>query len=268
MKSDEGPWDEFREVRRDHKVDEVESELRKFFEEKERDVFYMRQLEVKYEKKFFHWVTGRAINKLIDEGFLRNEKVSLKGPTWTRFVFNRGHRYYKRQINRSLKVIREYSNAGRECGKQAEVLFMNGLALEGFVLKGKYINKYRGKKWDSTGHDLDFIINRDGVSYGCEVKNTFGYIDYDEFNTKLDLCDFLKIRPVFIMRNSPKTYIWEIIKRGGFAMIFEVQIYPFGYEKLVNEIKEVLGMPVDCPSAIPEGIIKRFVNWHERQITS
>lgn len=255
-------------VKRDRKVDEVKGELRKFFEKQERNVFYMRQLEVKYEKKFFHWVTGRAINGLIDEGLLKNERVSLKGPTRVRFVFNRRHRYYKRQIDRNLKVIREYSNVGRECGKQAEVLFMNGLAMKGFVPKGKYINEYRGKRWDSTSHNLDFIIERDGVSYGCEVKNTFSYIDYDELNIKLDLCDFLEVRPLFIMRGSPKTYNYKIIERGGFALIFDVQIYPFGCEELVNEVKGVLGMPVDCPSAIPEGIIRRFVNWHEREVAS
>lgn len=45
-----------------------------------------------------------------------------------------------------------------------------------------------------------------------------------------------------------------------------MQIYPFGYKELVNKIREVLDMPVDCPNATPEGIIKRFVNWHGKQV--
>jgi len=45
-----------------------------------------------------------------------------------------------------------------------------------------------------------------------------------------------------------------------------MQIYPFGYKELVNKVREVLDMPVDCPNATPEGIIKRFVNWYEKQV--
>lgn len=70
----------------------------------------------------------------------------------------------------------------------------------------------------------------------------------------------------FIMRGSPKTYNYRIIERRGFVLIFEMQIYPFGYRELVNKIREVLDMPVDCPNAIPEGIVKRFVSWHEKQV--
>ena len=83
---------------------------------------------------------------------------------------------------------------------------------------------------------------------------------------KLKVCEFLGIKPLFIMRHSPKTYNWEIIQRDGYAMIFETQIYPFGQKELVEKIKEVLGLSVDCPRAIPEGIIDRFIKWHERKI--
>jgi hypothetical protein len=48
-------------------------------------------------------------------------------------------------------------------------------------------------------------------------------------------------------------------------MIYEAQIYPFGQTELVKRIRDVLGLPVDCPRAIPEGIIKRFIGWHEKE---
>ncbi len=70
------------------------------------------------------------------------------------------------------------------------------------------------------------------------------------------------------MRFSPKTYNYEIIQRGGYVMIFETQIYPFGLDDLVEEIKRVLKLPVDCPKAIPEGIIQRFLKWHRKQVNS
>lgn len=47
-------------------------------------------------------------------------------------------------------------------------------------------------------------------------------------------------------------------------MIFEAQIYPFRQGDLVRKIREVLGLTADCPRAIPEGIIDRFVGWYEK----
>jgi len=96
-------------------------------------------------------------------------------------------------------------------------------------------------------HFVISIIEKDSIGYGCEVKNTSDYIDREELLIKLKMCEFLKIKPLFIMRFSPKTYNWDIIRSGGYAMIFEKQIYPFGQEMLVDRIIEVLGMPVDFP---------------------
>ena len=76
------------------------------------------------------------------------------------------------------------------------------------------------------------------------------------------MCDCLGVKPLFIMRGSPQSYNYEIWRRGGYAMIYEAQIYPFGQTDLVRRIREVLGLPVDCPRAIPEGIIDRFERWH------
>ena len=116
-----------------------------------------------------------------------------------------------------------------------------------------------------TDHNLDFIVERDNIPYGCEVKNTLGYIDKEELLVKLDICDHLRIKPLFIMRISPKSYNYEIITRGGFALIFETQIYPFGHDGLIEKIAEILDLPVDCPRAIPDGIMNRFMKWHEKQ---
>lgn len=67
------------------------------------------------------------------------------------------------------------------------------------------------------------------------------------------------------LESSPKSYSYEIIKRGGYRMIFEKRIYPFGQNKLVKGITEVSGMSVDCPRKIPDGIIERFIRWHNRR---
>jgi hypothetical protein len=61
------------------------------------------------------------------------------------------------------------------------------------------------------------------VVYGVEVKNTLGYMDYEEFHTKMRLCDHLGIRPVFAVRMMPRTWIRELIDSGGYAMILKHQ---------------------------------------------
>jgi len=254
---------------RDAKTDEAREELLKFFDENAERVYYLKQLEVFFEKQFFHWITAKAVNELIEEGFLGKEEVPLRKGTSLKFVFSKGLRYYKRQINKCTKVIRKYSSPtiAIACGRQAEILFFNALTNRGFLSKGQDVNEYGGKKWTETEHDLDFIIEKDNITYGCEVKNRWDYIERDELAIKLKMCGLLGIKPLFIMRHSPKSYNWEIIQRGGYAMIFETQVYPFGQKELVEKIKEVLGLPVDCPRAIPEGIIDRFLKWHKRNIT-
>jgi hypothetical protein len=248
-------------------VDKAKEALTDFFREKSEDVFHMQQLEVFFEKQFFHWITSKAINEMIEEGFLKFEKRPLLGDTRIKFVFNKGHRYYKRQINEKLQVVREYSepDMGRACGMQAEVLFFHALTSRGFLSHGQDINEYKGKKWAETDHDLDFIVEKDGKVYGAEVKNKLRYIDEAELTPKLRLCEFLGLKPLFIMRGSPKSYNYRIWQAGGYAMIFETQIYPFGQKDLVRRIRETLGLSVDCPRKIPDGIIERFMKWHGKQ---
>jgi len=249
---------------RDKVVDQAREALEEFFHANSEDVFYMQQLEVFFEKQFYHWITSKAINELIDEGLLNEEERPLLGATRVKFVFSRGHRYHRRQIAEKLKVIREYSNPqiASACGRQAEVLFFNGLTGRGFVCHGQNTNEHKGKKWAETDHDLDFILERDRKTYGAEVKNKFSYIDEEELSIKLNICRSLGVKPLFIMRGSPKSYNYRIWQAGGYAMIFETEIYPFGQQDLVKRIKETLGLPADCPKAIPDGIIDRFVRWH------
>ena len=128
------------------------------------------------------------------------------------------------------------------------------------------VKEYKGKKWRKTGHDLDFIFIKDGIEYGCEVKNTLGYIDKDEMDIKLEMCSFFQVKPLFIMRYAPKSYIDLIYENKGFTLLFKTQIYELSQLDLVNKIIEVTGLPVICSSGIPDGIIDRFENWHKKNV--
>jgi hypothetical protein len=46
------------------------------------------------------------------------------------------------------------------------------------------------------------------------------------FKTKLAMCGFFGVRPMFVARMMPKNYISDVARAGGFSLIFGNQHYP------------------------------------------
>src|SRR5262249_42753623 len=113
-------------------------------------------------------------------------------------------------------------------------------------------------------HDLDRVFVRDGIPYGVEIKNTLDYIERQELELKIQLCQTLELRPLFIVRMAPASYIERVRLAGGFTLIFKNQLYPQGSEAFAVRIREELGLPVGCPAAIETGTIQRFLVWHQK----
>jgi len=243
---------------------QAQEEIKELYEENRRNVFYIRQLQVRFEKKYFHWITNNAIIGLYKIKYLKDYRIGKRKGASTRYFVHRSNRYPLRQIGKIEELIEEYSqdHITRSCGHRAEDLFVNALAKHKFMPMASKVREYNGKKWEETGHDLDYVFERDGVEYGCEIKNTLGYIDKEEMDVKINMCLYFGIKPLFIMRFAPKTYIRTINEQGGFSLIFETQIYELSQKDLVDKIKRELGLPVISTTAIPDGIISRFENWH------
>lgn len=96
--------------RYDKKVEEAKDVLRTYFNQNRHTVHYLKQIEIKFEKQFFHWIIAKAVNELLSEKFLKFEPAPLGRGTSVKFVFERRHRYYRRQIKEAMKIIKEYSN--------------------------------------------------------------------------------------------------------------------------------------------------------------
>ena len=90
---------------RDEEIDRAKPAVLKLYANGE-EVFYGRQIEVFLEKRFFHWITNKAIRELISEGKLGEDTRKLVGGMTAHFLFLPRHRYYKRQANMLLEVIR------------------------------------------------------------------------------------------------------------------------------------------------------------------
>jgi len=250
--------------------EQAKRDIKHHYESNKDAVYYMRQLQIKFEKQYYHWITRNAITSLTKEGYLKQINISASAagnPLNFHFFAHHTNRYPKRDINAIAKLVAEFSqdHIMLGCGNRAEILFAEGLASRGFVPVSKKVTEYNGKKWVKSKHDLDYIFLKDEIAYGCEIKNTLGYIDKKELEIKLKMCDFFNIHPLFIMRYSPKSYNDMIINAKGFALLFKAQIYEISQKGLVERIKAQLGYEADYPKAIPSGIIDRFEKWHNRQ---
>ena len=230
--------------------------------------YYKRQIEVLFEKEYQHWETHAAINKLIEEKFLQQHIRRLSyGPT-AKFVVRSGVRYYKRHMNKIVKLIDTISrpNMTRTLGRWAEHLSEFMFVRLGFQIIDRNTQKFGDKRWTASDHDLDFIIERDGVYYGVEVKNTLPYMPWEEFKTKLEICKYLNLIPLCILRNAPKRQFAEIKRHNGLILKFKSQVFPIGFEELTAEIWKFTRLPVTVWDRFSEKFEKILMKFHEKNI--
>ena len=246
---------------------EAREHYRKFFEANRHRVFFSRQLEVQNENEYFHWITNRAMRDLETLGVVKTEWRQLKTGTGIRLAWHRTYRFYKRSATQLVKLVEEYSdpNIGGSLGLHGETMVLEGFARSQFLMHSRDASTYGGKSWTESKHNLDFVFERDGKAYGIEVKNTLGYMDRTEFETKIRLCRTLDLIPVFVCRMLPRTWIFELMKIGGFALILKYQLYPWTHRDLAQRVKNELNLPVDAPRYLYEGTMQRFLKWHDRR---
>lgn len=250
-----------------------------FRDERPKEIFYLGQLEVMFEdRRFiktewgmrgpFHWITSKALAQLAAEGRIASDRDPQEPGKLNpmRFFHARSHRDWRMQAREMHGLMEEMSrpNFNHAVGQLAEILFDSALAAD-FNVAAKDANEWDGRKWTQTNENLDRIyVHKDGTAYGCEIKNTLPYIERQEFESKLEMCLFLGLRPLFIARMMPEVYIQRVWRKGGFSLLYKNQFYPFGFEDFAGRVRKRLELPVACARAVPDGDIKRFTNWHAK----
>lgn len=252
----------------DPKQAQAREALRGYVEERREQVFFSRQLEVALEDEFFHWVTNRAIRDLEEEGVLRSEERDLPSGGRIKLLWDRRYRYYRRAASAVVELVSRYAdpNIGGAIGLHGEAMVLEGFARERFVMLGREVREHEGTEWTRSDHDLDFLFGRDDAVYGVEVKNTLGYPELEEIRLKIELCEEIGVRPVFVARMLPKSWMHEINRAGGFGLLLKYQLYPWTHRDLAREVREKLELPVDAPRRIEAGTMGRLVRWHERNV--
>lgn len=226
--------------------------------------YHRKQIEVIFENKYDHWDINNAVDKLVEDDFLRLIETKVAN-----FVVRSDMRYYKREVKRRCNIIARYANStitranGKWCEKLVEYMFR----LNGFEILETDENKFQGKKWTKTRENLDFIIGKDYIAYGVEVKNTLPYMERDEFSNKIEMCKHLGLVPLWILRNAPEVQFNTMKANSGFILAFKSQIYPYGQEPLTKEIWQRMRLPVTVRGEMPPKTANSL-NWLHNQIIS
>lgn len=238
----------------DPKVLEAREELWKFFRKNRRRVFYMKQVEVLFEKKYFHWVTNRAIHSLIDDGEIYTAREALTTGAPINILWYKSFRHYRRAAGR-LDFVNEYSapTFGHLLGYTGEMLTQEAFARAQFRWLGREVNEWNGKRWEEANHDLDFLFEKDGQLYGVEIKNALSYMEDSEWNIKSRLARHLGAIPIFVVRAAPKTWINDLRIDGGFTLVLEWHLYPRSHADLAKAVRAELELQVDTPPRLHDG---------------
>ena len=151
-------------------------------------------------------------------------------------------------------------------GKYAEYLFLHMFNKHQFDIVGRHTNSFRDKTWTISDRNLDFIIQKEGVSYGVEVKNRFDYMDQDEFEEKLEICQYLGLLPMFPIRCPSDQQYAQMQECNGLALKFKTRIFPPGFQKLITDIWNNFRLPVNIWEEIKTPIENIFLNYHHQNV--
>lgn len=240
-----------------------------------------REVKVRLEDKFFPWVTGRALESMVENG--RIVKIGLSGRRMKRvtkdfytlpdFNYNDivGGMHEKRSVSMEVNAM---LTGHAPATFFAEDLFERAFRSLGFEIIGRDASEYKGKKVTAVPGkeppNLDFILERDGLVYGVDVKNWIRY----EYNTRVEvifkvgLALQLQIVPFIIARYVDKDTIYtELISKGGICYPFRTLLFSPSFASLALKANSLLGYPTIALDKLPPFKVERIDFLHRNILT-
>jgi hypothetical protein len=146
----------------------------------------------------------------------------------------------------------------------AEDLFERAFNSLGFEILDRDASQYKGKKVQSVEGkeppNLDFILTRDSIVYGVDIKNwiRYEYNTREEVISKTSLALQLGITPFIIARYVDKdTMYTQVIVKGGLCYPFRTLLFSPDYSSVADLANSVLGYPTVAMERLP----KHKVDW-------
>ena len=237
-----------------------------------------RELKVRLEREFFPWVTGRALKKLVDGGSVRLVKApGRKGRMGTpdNFYMDPSLQYYDilptllRKKDVSYLINSQLTRAA-PAGFFAEEVFGSAFISLGFKILDRDASTFGEKNVKSVRGkeppNLDFILRKNEVTYGVDIKNWIKY----EFDTvrdvmfKVSLSLQLGIIPFICARYVDKSAIHKVAQNGGMIYRYDTLILPPDLASLARNATALLGYPILASNTLPDYKLSFINRLHDR----
>ncbi len=229
-------------------------------------------IQRKLEDKYHPWIVTDILQKLIKENVLQTKPKKTTYAGEVHFYYSSkliptfySEKEIKGKLKRLSKQIDRYSHPKNTdlLGRHLHALVRKELQMHNFLIHSEgNVNSYDGKTWDETGEYLDIIAEhkQKKLTLGLEIKNTLDPIEKDEVLSKIKMCNYLNITPVFACRWL-EPYRREMLERGAFPWQFKIQMYPIGQDRFVEEMQKRFGFPISVMTELPIGSVRELENW-------
>jgi hypothetical protein len=68
------------------------------------------------------------------------------------------------------------------------------------------------------------------------------------------------------MPSMPKSWVHELWRVKGFALILKYQLYPLSHGVIAKTVAKELRLPVDSPRELKDSTMERFLKWHKKNV--
>ena len=160
-------------------------------------------------------------------------------------------------MRKKLDLSTFIAGVSREMGRHAELVWWRAFHRNNWALHpadeceiGRGIREFGGKV-ASVNNDIDFVASKNGISYGVEIKNGLMY---------------------------PNDLYWKIIvaaqvkcikEVGAVFVVYKEAIYSTTYAPLIQEVRNLLGFPIDARDEIDDEYFRRKIEAvHKRVLTN
>ena len=230
----------------------------------------------------FPWVTARAIEALLKEniikrhGYRGRRRIGKEVPSKFYALTGTPYSEIETLIQKKRRISADINNVlmGRApASYHAEDLFMEAFDKLDFTIHGRDVSEFRGRKTSGVEGkrppDLDFIVERDGVIYGVDVKNwiRYEYPTRDKVYHKVKLAEELGVVPFIIARYLDRDTTNKIIyHHHGLVYEYKKLILPSTMRSLAEDAERLLGYPTLAVDNLPDYMVKKIEDIHLRFI--
>jgi len=248
-------------------VDEFEQGAVPAIEEliSEQRVVTEREVKVRLEDRFFPWVTGRALRKMVEKGMILQQGLAGRRG---RMEIKNFYSLPDLKYDDIIGLMREKKAVAREVNAMltgpapatyfAEDLFERAFQTLGFEIIDRDASYYEGfrvtRVKGKVPPNIDFVIKRDKVTYGADIKNWLRYeVDTrEEIRSKVNVALQLNVVPFVIARYADKATIFkDVIEKGEICYPYKTLIFPPDLDSLAIKASRVLGYPVIALDRLP-----------------